>query len=131
MTLEASERRHIATLARKVASLEAAMRRLSRSSRTPQTDEPDPAPAAYRIGPVLVQTGNTVVTTNSSGQATVPFPIGYSDAPVVTSVMGNAHQCSIPTAPTATGFPITVTTPAGVTVASTAVRVYWSATGAA
>lgn len=74
---------------------------------------------------------STVVTTDGSGNATITFPAAFGSIPTVVATMGTALRCSLPVAPTFTGFTISVTNAAGAAVASTAVRVYWQANGAA
>lgn len=90
-------------------------------------------PSTFVVNGIRFATGapSTVVTTDGSGNATVPFPVTFGGVPGVTATMGTTLRCSLPVAPTTTGFTVAVTNAAGAAVLSTAVRVYWTAIGAA
>lgn len=101
--------------------------------RIPNLDPASSDPTTFVVNGIRFANAapSTVVTTDASGQAAIPFPVAFGAAPTVTAVMGTTLRCSLPVLPTTAGFTIAVTNAAGVTTASTSVRVYWTAIGPA
>lgn len=78
-----------------------------------------------------VEAGQAVVTTNSSGYATVNFPTAFSFAPVVVACIAadQGDICINAYGATTSGFTVHAYTAAGAGLASTAITVNWIALG--
>ena len=82
---------------------------------------------------ILMQTNTTVVTTNVSANATIPFNPPYGTAPIVLATVGYYNPGYIvmvdQTTVTTAGFTVAVIDHTGTGVANSAIRINWFAIG--
>jgi hypothetical protein len=85
-------------------------------------------------GRLYFQGSSTIVTTDGAGSLTINYPVGYSTTPVVQVNNGDYNTGGIMLAflngtPNTTGFVIRAFDQAGAAIASTTLRINWTAIG--